>query len=69
MVDHGQDAYLCSDKTASALAAGLHHYLDLTDDKLLLAGHAAASSLAALGCDEASFRARWLRVLTDTMPS
>lgn len=69
VVDQGQDAYLCSEKTTSALAAGLCHYLNLDSDALATAGHAAASSLTTLGCDEVSFRTQWFRVLADTMPT
>ncbi|MEO0560127.1 MAG: glycosyltransferase family 4 protein [Bacteroidota bacterium] len=69
VVEQGQDAYLCPDKSSDALATGLAHYLDMDTDALASAGSAAARSLGHLGCDEATFRASWLRVLADTMPS
>ena len=69
VVQQGLDAYLCSDKTPDALALGLQHYLDMSDGELGRAATASHQSLSALGCDEATFRSRWLQVLTETMPS
>lgn len=68
VVEHGLDAWLCPEKTVAALVDGLEHYLDLPDATLDAARDAARDSLGTLGCDEATFRARWLEVLTETMP-
>ena len=66
VVEHGLDAWVCADRSSDALAAGLRHYLDMSNVELRAAGDAAWASLAVLGCDEETFRSRWLDVLTET---
>ena len=63
IVEPGRDGVVCEARTAEALAAGIEHYLTLPDDDLAVAGQAARDSLAELGSDEATFRARWLDAL------
>ena len=59
----GLDGVVCEAPTAEALAVGIEHYLSLSEDALAAAGEAARASLARLGSDEATFRARWFDAL------
>lgn len=63
ITEPGLDGIVCEASTAEALVAGIEHYLALPEADLTDAGRAARASLAVLGSDEATFRARWLDAL------
>ncbi len=63
VVEEGRDGVVCEACTGEALAAGLEHYLSLSDSALAEARDAAQASLSVLGSDEASFQTQWLEAL------
>ena len=69
-VSHGQDTFVCNDKTAVELATGLRHYLDMHNTSLTSAGAAARMSLAALGITREAYVAKWASVygVSDAAP-
>lgn len=62
VVTHGQDAYLCPEKTAEALADGFRHYLSMDADELATASHQACMSLYTLGITRDAFTQAWADV-------
>ena len=61
-VEQGLDVFVCTAKTASALADGLRHYLDLPADDHAEAVHAARASLGTLGITREAFTQAWADV-------
>jgi glycosyltransferase involved in cell wall biosynthesis len=65
LVTHGVDGYVCPEKTADALRAGIEHFLDRDDDALRTASDAARRSLATLGITRDAFARAWQTVYDD----
>ena len=66
VVEQGRDGFVCADKSAGALAAGLCYYLDGSDADLRASKEAAKASLATLGITRGAYVRAWADVYART---
>jgi glycosyltransferase involved in cell wall biosynthesis len=62
LVTHGEDGYLCPEKSAQVLREGIEHFLDMEEEALLHAGEAARASLIPLSITKEGFVEAWGQV-------
>lgn len=65
LVEDGRDGWVCTERTATALRAGIEHALALGQEELAEAGEAARASLARRGITREAYAHAWKRVFEE----
>lgn len=59
VVEQGRDGFVCAERSAESLEAGLRHYLDMDEEELAAAKVVARRSLPELGITREAFNEAW----------